>query len=122
MGMFSYVVVSDSFLPVEVRGMTGWQTKDVIEPLMETLIITDDGDLFRERWGVRTYDDPSALFGFRTERTKQSLEKLDYHGDMVFYTSNDDPNVDPRLIECLARFDDGKLRGISYLGLWPPNK
>lgn len=123
MGLFSYVQIPEEMLPVEARGLVNWQTKDVIAPQMTTLVVTTDGELFEEWWEHEYVEDPEAIFGFRYKASDKHLDKLYFHGDMIFYAGNTkDPNLsDWQLIECRARFDEGKLRQIDYLGPWEPD-
>lgn len=116
MGIYNDVEVPDELLPEEAKGLTGWQTKNC-DPRMAQLVITPEGDLYEEWWESNRIEDPDEWLGFRYERTVKHMDKLDYHGDIIFYAGNGpDPNHDDwQLVYCRARFDDGKLREIVHL-------
>jgi len=122
MGLFSDVRVPDCVLPEEARGLEGWQTKDVIDPQMTTLEITPQGELIHEWWEHELVEDPDSFFGFFVRRTVKHRDKLDYHGEMVFYAIREKKprSVDYDFVECRAIFDDGKLRGVEVLGPYLP--
>ncbi len=105
MGMFAWVEIDPQLLPDACKTLTGWQTKDVVEPRCETLRLTADGQLVHvwHEWEWR--DDETALFGGYLHSVAEHEDALEYHGDMVFYTH------DSRLKwwELKARFTDGKL-------------
>ena len=117
MGLFCDVRVPQELLPDEAKSLTGWQTKDVINPDMSTLEITLDGELVHEWWEYEPIENPKK-WGPYFRRVARHRDRLNYHGDMVFYTgSEEDPNtLTWELIECRARFSEGRLEAISFLG------
>lgn len=101
MGMFTHVIVPDDLLPDPARNHCGWQTKDVVDPAMTTLEITEDGLLFE-------------IIPYRSLNNRGSRyyrEHIDYHGDIHFYTRNNDDGWE--MIKCTARFTNGKLEWIK---------
>jgi hypothetical protein len=90
MGLFTNVVVEGKHLPLTLR-KCDWQTKDVVEPTMDTLIITKAGRLLEQ-----LYDKPA--------------EDLNYHGDMNFYTIHKG-----EWVEFKARFTDGQLESLTLI-------
>ena len=119
MGMFTWVKPDNTILPAECRNMDGWQTKDVVGCHLNTLEITADGQLIHIWNETEWQDTPGALLGGYFAPTVEHRDVLDYHGDMVFYTSNhDDPNTpDWDLIGLKARFTEGKLQWIKSVDL-----
>lgn len=111
MGMFTWVKPADEIMPEQYRGITGWQTKDVVDCRCETLEITADGQLVHVWWEREYEENEDSIFGFFMRPTVEHRDTLDYHGDMNFYTHiNEDMN---RWTEFVARFDDGKLRSVT---------
>ena len=110
MGLFSYVEVPDIFMPENRQNMKNWQTKDVINPFMDTLIITTAGNLIHQ-WHEYDYaKDPTSWFGLKSVIKSTHEDVLNYHGDMEFYTFNDEHR---NFVEMVARFTDGKLEWIK---------
>ena len=115
MGLFTYVVPPENLLPEEYRGLTDWQTKDVInDPFMETLVITESGQLIYV-WSEKEWETGGeSFFGGHLKTTVDHRDILDFHGDMVFYTSTGDINGDDyKFIQMKARFTGGKLEWIK---------
>jgi hypothetical protein len=107
MGLFTYVKVEPELLPEDYQHLTGWQTKNVVEPSMETLIIEKDKQLYYLWYECEWEDDPSnKFFGGYFKHKAEHKETLDYHGDMLFYNWDE---KEKRLIELVARFSNGKL-------------
>jgi hypothetical protein len=115
MGMFDYVKCERD-LPdgLDGRGVE-FQTKD-FDCGMNTLVITDDGDLIEQAWvwdGIvpkeeRPYPDApegsfEAMIGSMRSR-QLPPEKIEFHGFMRFYASRSD-----LWNEYKAKFTDGKL-------------
>ena len=97
MGTYSYVEVHESVLPEEFKGFIGWQTKDVIEPMLSTLIIDEDGNLCHRM----------SIFG------NVMFEVLNWTGEMIFYTINEGHDLNAPLLYLVAEFVDGKLISIK---------
>jgi hypothetical protein len=115
MGLFTNVEIAEKWLPDEYGGLTDWQTKDVInDPFMETLIITNSGQLIYV-WFEREWETGGeSFFGGHFRTTVEHRDILDFHGDMVFYTSTGDVNGnDYKFIQFKARFTDGNLEWIK---------
>ncbi len=102
MNLFTHVKVESRFLPPLVKELNGWQTRDVVEPSLETLKIEN----CRLIYEVYEYEEiHNAMFGgFIHPVGKQEID-LDYHGAMNFYTI-DDKN---EMVEMVARFNHGNL-------------
>ncbi|HRQ42255.1 MAG TPA: hypothetical protein PLD25_30420 [Chloroflexota bacterium] len=115
MGMFTSVEPDQAILPPEYRQLSGWQTKDVVEPLLETLEITADGQLIHVWQEYEMVADNTAPFGFCAHPLQTHRERLAYHGDMRFYTlDSDDPdNPERTLVELIARFTEGQLQWVK---------
>ncbi len=104
MGLFTDVKIDISLLPDDCKELNEWQTKDVVDPQMETLIIDKDGRLIYVWYDREWHDDKSrSMFGGYLKPTEKHEDVLDYHGDMRFGNAEK---------EMIARFDDGKLRYI----------
>ena len=103
MGVYSDVEVHPSLLPEEHRHLKYWQTKDVIDPMMSTLVITEDGQLIHKFTGIIK----KFLGG------KESEEELLYTGAMVFYTVLPPFMPGSKLLILTAEFVDGKLVSIK---------
>lgn len=82
MGLFTYVEIAKELLPEEFRKFENWQTKQVVTPSLNTLIIKNDGSLI--------YND----------------HILDYHGDMEIHQWDNEKKIMTRL---WARFSYGNL-------------
>lgn len=116
MGMFTWVNPAAKILPAEFRGLEGWQTKDVVECQLETLEITEDGQLIHIWHEYEVREDDEALFGFYMVPTKEHRDILGYHGDMRICTSVDDVNGPGyKFIDLRARFADGRLQWVREI-------
>ena len=113
MGMFSEVIVPPALLPEEYRELKNWQTKDVVDPFMETLEITNEGELIHTWWEREFVNDPNHWGGLSYKVKAEHKDVLDYHGDMVFYAF--DKPQDQELVRLRARFTSGKLESIIKL-------
>jgi hypothetical protein len=122
MGMFDYLYISASLLPVsdEEKKMIGndveWQTKDFDRYLTE-IYITDDGELKICRWELenvpkeeRPYPNDEGILGIlgSVRRINERLETLNYHGIVNFYST-----INREWYEFSAKFTDGKLVSIE---------
>lgn len=114
MGMFTWVEPDNAVLPPEYRELKDWQTKDVIECALETLVISATGQLIHVWHEYETVEDASTFSGFYLRPTTEHRDILDYHGDMRFYTTTtgDRSSPDYAFIELVARFTEGKLQWI----------
>jgi hypothetical protein len=115
MGLFTWVEINSDLLPEQFKYISDWQTKDVVEPQMETLIVTEDGKLIYQWWEREWFDDPTypminpMIKGYY-KRTVEHREELSYHGDMEIIGGN---NNKPPFVECVCRFTEGKLDWIK---------
>ena len=115
MGLFTRVKVVRRLIPKEYRQYIrpeGWQTKDVVEPSMDTLEITAKGELFYEFHKYDVVEDPGSFVGFYMKPIKTYRVRLDFHGDMRFYTSHENDEGGWDFIDLVARFTEGKLQKI----------
>ena len=101
MGVYSNVEVHPSLLPEKHRHLEYWQTKDVIDPMMSTLVITENGKLLHR------------LPWIYTKFIEIPDEELAYTGSMVFYTLPESYRAPLELICLTAKFVDGKLISIE---------
>ena len=62
MGLFTYVKIDPSILPAKYRHVTGWQTKDVVDPLLLCITIRKDRKMRYN--GSQIYYD--GIFGIRS--------------------------------------------------------
>jgi hypothetical protein len=122
MGMFDYLFVSASLLPLTdeeklvIKDDTEWQTKNFDRELTE-VYLTNEGDIKINRWELETVPKEERPFpnetGFREifgslRRANERLESVTYHGIVNFYT-----HVEGSWIEFNAKFTDGKLVSIE---------
>ena len=108
MGLFTEVKVHEVLMPEKYKHLSGFQTKDVIDfPTMETLEVNQDGELIYV-WQEREWfeDKEYNIIGGYFKSIKEHRDKLEFHGDMIFYTI--DMKTD-KMIELIARFSYGKL-------------
>jgi len=111
MGLFTYVIVDKNLLLPEYQNFKEWQTYDVVEPCMETLEITKDGELYFIV-AIREWEEDKSekFFGGYYKKIDETRIKLSFHGDMNFYGYN--PN-EKKCTELYARFTNGKLEWIK---------
>lgn len=102
MNLFTHVKVESRFLPPQVKELNGWQTRDVVEPSLETLKIENRRLIYE----VHEYEETHVmgLGDFIRPISKQEIA-LDYHGAMRFHTFADNDE----LVELIARFNYGEL-------------
>lgn len=114
MGLFTNVEVSNELMPEEYRNLTGWQTKDVVDPFMETLVVCDNGQLVYIWYEREWEENPDSLFGGYLRQKKEHRDILSYHGDMVFYTSTGKQSDNTyKFVQLKARFTNGILNWIE---------
>jgi len=122
MGLFTYVKVDENLLPEKYRKYNNWQTKDVVEPLMDTLIIDENGNLYLEWFDIvanENYNGRDMIYEPPFKQGKRHTMKVDFHGIMNF---GDFDNMTRQSVDLYAKFTDGKLVAISdsnkgyYLG------
>ena len=102
MNLFTHVKMERQFLPAQVQGLNGWQTRDVVEPSLETLKV-ENRKLFYE---VHEYEEAhEAVFGSGVKPIAKHVIPLDYHGVMRFHTFTDNDE----LVQMVARFNYGEL-------------
>lgn len=116
MGLFTYVNIPKDLLPERYKDYEGWQTKDVVDPEMETLEITSEGELYylqnEYEWVHDENDQMSILLKLSPEHRGYSRSiklnriKQEFHGDMLFYTWDETLK---KGIDIVARFSYGKL-------------
>lgn len=122
MGMFDWI---ECEMPLPEKPDTakhGFQTKDTPDQMLTTYTITSDGLLM---WRPYTYedvprserpypdapdDDPRSWFG-ASRKVEREPECLDFHGDIRFYTSDEDGGW----WEYKARFTEGVCAGIEIV-------
>ena len=120
MGLFTYVTVPKDLLPKEYQNYSGWQTKDVIlDPFMQTLEITENGELFYLENEYEWVDDESMpiIKGYM-KSVKLNRIKQDFHGDMAFCG---DDGSSKNFVDLVARFSYGKLdyiKSFKYGDQW----
>lgn len=111
MGMYTDVKPANEILPERFHNLDGWQTKDVVEPQLETLEITADGKLIHIWYEKEWVDDPGVFLGGHFKPTTEHRIALDYHGDMWFYTIRNNHEF----IELKARFTEGRLQWVNLV-------
>lgn len=99
MGLFDDVEVIDYPLPNGIK-RDGFQTKS-LDCLMDRYEIRADGSLWRRSGWLRS-DDPEPV-----------VERMTWTGEMRFYDW--DPDKDPKWVEFVAVFHDGRVRRIKRL-------
>ncbi len=110
MGLFTHVVVFNDLLPEKFKKYDGWQTKDVVESFMETLEITKDGSLLHITHKYEWVKDPERkIIGGYMKIVDTAVTKLEFHGDMNFYTWDDELK---QPVDLIARFTEGRLTWI----------
>ena len=98
MHLFTHVKVESGLLPPQVKELAGWQTRDVVEPSLETLRVVDRRLVYEVHdYGQDTWS------GVIRPTTKHTIP-LDYHGEMRLHTYAEDEKV-----ELIARFNCGEL-------------
>jgi hypothetical protein len=114
MGLFTWVAIDNDLMPEEYNNFKGWQTKDVVEPFMETLKITKEGSLVyietQRKWEPNEEHPLKGCF----KKIGQTQTDLNYHGDMNFYTSDDKGKY---FVDLVARFTEGQLQYIKKVEL-----
>ena len=112
MGLFSCVKVHPANLPGFCCNYENWQTKDVIEPCLDTLELTKDGNLLHiVRSGAEWVRDKDRLLGGYYKWTSEEKVPLTYTGIMNMYTFS--PNG--RWVEFDVYFIDGKVSKIQRI-------
>ncbi len=104
-----------------------FQTKN-FDNLLDLYTITPEGDLIRHCDEREYIEDATAFLGHRTRIIREWQETVEFHGDIVFYTSNiqsssgggqyglrADTGDVPLIFEYKARFTEGKLQWIRAL-------
>lgn len=87
MGMFTYVDIAKELLPEEYRGLSNWQTKEVVCPEMYTLEVTPDKHLYyhnRDRTDIINFTGDMCAYEFA-----QSIIYLDMkfiNGELINIT------------------------------------
>lgn len=112
MSMFSDVIIEDNnMLPKYLRNkVVEYQTKDCVEPEMETLIITKDGHLVYQWYEYESIPDDATYLKFRLEKRQQHLDILAFHGDMRICALD---LATDKIVDLVARFTEGKLMWIK---------
>ena len=97
MGMYTDVEPHPDYLPDEYKHLIGWQTGDVVEPVMGTLVINENGKLLY-RLGFQFSGEEHRTF---------------YTGTMVFYTWRKHNSTSSGLVYLSAKFFNGYLINIK---------
>jgi hypothetical protein len=64
-----------------------FQTKN-FDNLLDLYTITPEGDLIRHCIEREYIDDASAFLGYKVRIVREWQERVEFHGDIIFYTSN----------------------------------
>lgn len=117
MGMFDYVrcEVDLPNRPVQDKDEL-FQTKDFAN-MMETYVICQNGQIYRERWDYDWQEDEGSMFGGYFNKVEGSFRReylTDCEGEITFYNSIPLSNGQYRWVEYTARFTNGKLESIKY--------
>lgn len=112
MGLFTNVIIHPSLLPKGFKHYDTWQTKDVVDPSMETLEVTEDGKLIYHWNKYSGVESQETFLGFRLVAVEKYHDILDFHGDMVVYVFSETDKV---LVEFKFRFTDGCLTSVTKL-------
>lgn len=120
MGMFDHIIcevpLPDTPVPPPAES---FQTKDTPDQYLTVYTITKDGYLMWRPYKMeavpkeeRPYPDEDGLLGIAgsVRRVEQEPERMDFHGDILFYTSN---HPDVGWWEYRARFTEGRLSSIT---------
>lgn len=114
MGLFTYVKVDENLLPEKYRKYSNWQTKDVIQPFMDTLFILSDGCLYLEWFEIIANEKykggTDIIYEPPFRQGTRHFEKINFHGIMNF---GDIDMETHELVDLYAKFTDGKLVDIS---------
>jgi hypothetical protein len=89
MGMYDEITVKYPLpeAPLEVQGAT-FQTKD-LECALDRYTITEAGRLIWHKVTREFVEDPESIFGFFLKPIASEDVGVDYHGDIVLYTTVD---------------------------------
>lgn len=116
MGMFDEIRV-EQILPGNAEITDRWyQTKD-LECVMTKYVISANGELYEERWDWEWIEDEGYLLkGYlnKIEDTYRREYLTDFHGDIRFYGSRPDDQVNRIWRDYYARFTNGKLSKMWY--------
>jgi hypothetical protein len=106
MGLFTYVNIPDKFLPQKYQGKNEWQTKDIVEPIMGTISVQEDGSLI--------YKFDTTFIGGSGDIAYE--EKLIYHNIVAEICVGNSPDPNSRLwrlITAHAKIENGKLINVG---------
>lgn len=90
-----------------------FQTKS-LDCALENYVITNNGELYREKWDYEWTDDSSSVFNGYFNKVEGSYRReylTDFHGDVIFYEGK---TVDGKWRYYSARFTEGKLTRMWY--------
>jgi hypothetical protein len=113
MGMFDYIRVKSLLLGNTVVSDEEFQTKS-FECLMENYVITENGELYREKWDYDWIDDDRHILQGYDQKIPGTYRReylTDFHGDIIFYRGR---MSNGNWRDYTARFTNGKLTRISY--------
>ena len=113
MGMFDYVRVERIIPGYTELPTEEFQTKS-LECLMENYVISNNGELYREKWDYEWIDDDRHVLHGHERKIPDTYRReylTDFHGDIIFYEGK---NIEGKWRDYTARFTDGKLTRISY--------
>lgn len=102
MGLFTYLNIPDSLLPEKYKGSNKWQTYDIVEPIMGTITISDDGSM--------KYSFDTTFIGGTGKNI--FTEELECHTLVAKINTDNGEDVNGNkweLIRAKAEFKDGKL-------------
>lgn len=108
MGLFTYLVIPDKFLPEKYKGKNNWQTYGIVSPIMGTITVDEKGNMKYEF-------DTTFIGGSGENKFSENLKYGDF--DVKICSSNDEnPNSSKwKLISAKAKIRKGKLISISKL-------
>lgn len=116
MGMFDTLKVEMripgySEVPTDV-----FQTKD-FNCQMDNYVITANGEIYREEWDYKWYEDLSTKFGGYEDKIPESYRRVyltHHHHDVIFYTSTPEMRAKNMWRNYTARFENGRVVRIWY--------
>lgn len=121
MGMFDKIKCEVLLPDGSMQNDREFQTKS-LENLMNSYVITQNGELYEEDWDSEWVEDSSfKVLGGYLKRIEGSYHRkylTDFHGDIIFYSGDILPDVsdsgEKTYRDYHARFTEGKLSRMWY--------
>ena len=114
MGMFSEVKIHPKYLVGFGEGYPseGWQTKEVVEPILNTLEVTETGRLlYHEATFELDRSAPQEKIPFSLRRTGEMVKDTGYHG----YFECCHLTAERQMIILRLKYTDGNLESVALV-------